>query len=156
MSVPSRRPVTAPHFTRPRRVRYGDCGASGDAYAPRVVEWAVEAVGEWYEEQLGISWLEQCIRGRGTPFLAIRCAYLRRMEPGRLITMAVSIPRLGKASIGYAVVGRDERGEPCFEADMSACYITEEGGPRRSMPFPDDLRARILAYQAAERASTRS
>jgi acyl-CoA thioesterase FadM len=74
------------------------------------------------------------------------------MEPGRLITMAVSIPRLGRASIGYAVVGRDERGVPCFEADMSACYITEEGGPRRSMPFPDGLRERIHAYRAANGA----
>ncbi len=152
-SDPLHRASTVPPFTRDRRVRYGDCGVSGDAYAPRVVEWAVEAVGEWYEEQLGMSWLDQCIRGRGTPFLAIHCAYLRRMEAGRVITMSVSIPRLGRASIGYAVVGRDGRGEPCFEADMSACYITEEGGPRRSMPFPDHLRERILAYQDAERAS---
>jgi len=140
-------------FTRERRVRHGDCTPSGDAYAPKVVEWAVEAVGEWYAETLGISWLEQCLRGRGTPFLSIRCAYLRRMEPGLLVTMAVSVPRLGKASIGYAVVGRDERGIPCFEAEMSACHITEEGGPPRATPFPDDVRERILAYQAVDGAA---
>jgi acyl-CoA thioesterase FadM len=141
-------------FTRQRRVRYGDCGVSGDVYAPRVADWAVEAVGEWYEAQLGISWIEQCRRGRGTPFLGIRCDYLGRMEPGQLVTLAVSIPRLGKSSIGYAVVGRDERGAPCFEADMSACYITEEAGPPRAMPFPDELRERILAYQVASGGSS--
>jgi 4-hydroxybenzoyl-CoA thioesterase len=138
----------APTFTRSRRVRYGDCGPSGAIHAPRVADWAVELVGEWYEEQLGISWIEQCRRGRGTPFLAIRVELPGRMQAGQLVTMDVSIPRLGKASIGYAVVGRDERGVPCFEADMSACYITEEAGPPRSMPFPDELRARILEFQA--------
>lgn len=137
-----------PTFTRSHRVGYGDCGPSGGVYAPRVADWAVEVVGEWYETQLGISWIEQCRRGRGTPFLAIHVEIPARMEAGELVTMDVSIPRLGKASIGYAVVGRDERGAPCFEADMSACYITEEAGPPRSMPFPDALRARILAFQA--------
>lgn len=139
---------SAATFTRRRRVRYGDCTAAGDAYAPRVVEWAVEAVGEWYAAQLGVSWLEQCVRGRGTPFLGIRCELPRRLEAGTELTLAVSIPRLGSSSIGYAVVGRDARGEPCFHAEMSACYITEEGG-RRSTPFPGPLRERILAYQAA-------
>ncbi len=136
-------------FTRQRRVRYWDCGLSGDAHPTRVVEWAVEAVGEWYAEQLGISWLEQCRRGRGTPFLSIRCEYLGRMEPGRLVTMAVSIPRLGTASIGYAVAGRDEGGAPCFVVDMSACQITEESGAPRAAPFPDEVRERILAFRAA-------
>jgi acyl-CoA thioesterase FadM len=141
--LPARTP-----FVRSRRVHHGDCSVSGDVYAPRVAEWAVEAVGEWYAETLGISWTEQCRRGRGTPFLGIRCEIPRRLEPGAALTLAVSIPRLGRSSIGYAVAGVDERGERCFEAELSACHATEEGG-RRSAPFPEPLRERILAYQAA-------
>ena len=146
------RPPLATPFTRSRRVHHGDCTASGDVYAPRVAEWAAETVGEWYAETLGISWSEQCRRGRGTPFLGIRCEIARRLEPGTALTLAVSIPRLGNSSIGYAVVGADERGTRCFEARMSACYISDEGG-RRSMPFPDALRERIVAFQAACRGA---
>jgi acyl-CoA thioesterase FadM len=116
----------------------------------------VEAAGAWYEATLGVSWIEQCRRGRGTPFLQIRCELPGRMAPGRLVTMDVAIPRLGKASIAYAVSGRGEAGEPLFRADMSACYITEEAGPPRSMPFPDALRERILAFQAGAGAPGRS
>jgi 4-hydroxybenzoyl-CoA thioesterase len=148
----ARVPPAAP-FTRIRRVHHGDCTVSGDVYAPRVAEWAAEAVGEWYAETLGISWTEQCRRGRGTPFLAIRCELTRRVEPGDALTLAVTIPRLGSSSIGYAVAGTDARGERCFAAELAACHITEEGG-RRSAPFPEPLRARILAYQAASGAAT--
>jgi acyl-CoA thioesterase FadM len=69
------------------------------------------------------------------------------------VTIAVTVPRLGSSSIGYAVAGTDARGERCFAAELSACHITEDGG-RRSAPFPEGLRARILAYQAASEAAT--
>lgn len=136
-------------FHRRRRVLYGDCGVSGNAYPPRVVDWAVEAAGEWYETTLGVSWLEQCIRGRGTPFVRIRCDFLRPMAAGQAIDLSVRIPRLGKASIGYDVAGLDAGGSACFEARMAACYISEESGPPRAMPFPDELRRRIVSYQEA-------
>jgi len=142
-------PAGSAPFRRRRRVLYGDCGLSGDAYPPRVVDWAVEAAGEWYQATLGVSWREQCIRGRGTPFVRIRCDYLRPVAAGQAIDLAVRIPRLGRASIAYDVSGLDAGGSACFEARMAACYITEEGGPPRAMPFPDELRRRILGYQAA-------
>lgn len=136
-------------FMRQRRVRYGECGISGDIYLPKLVEWAVETVGEWYESCLGVSWLEQCIRKRGAPFLNIRCEYLRPLAPGQTITMAVRIPRLGNSSIGYEVIGYDESGAPCLKSQMAACYISEESGSPRPIPFPDDMRSRILTYQEA-------
>jgi acyl-CoA thioesterase FadM len=151
-------PVHAPvpgAFVRVHRVRYGDCGPSGDVYAPRVAEWAVEAAGEWYERTIGVSWIEQCRRGRGAPFLRIACSSIARMTVGTRVAMEVTIPRLGNASIAYRVVGRGEAGATLFEADMAACYISEETGPPRSMPFPDGHRERIRAYQAATGTASR-
>ena len=135
-------------FTVRRRVVYGDCTVSGTVYAPRLFNYAVEAAGEWYRETLGISWREQCIRQRGAPFREVRCERLSTLVPGRMITMVVTIPRLGNSSIDYDVIGYDDRGEPCFHALMSACYISEETGSVKATPFPDELRGRILAYQA--------
>jgi acyl-CoA thioesterase FadM len=143
-----RRKAAAP-FTRQRRVLYGECGVSGTMYLPKLVECAIERLGEWYEWCLGISWLEQNIRKRGVPFINIRFDCLRPISSGEMISMVVRIPRLGKASIGYQVIGYDDKGEPCFDAQMAACYITEESGSYQPIPFPDQLRQRIIAYQNA-------
>jgi acyl-CoA thioesterase FadM len=141
-----RRKAAAP-FVRQRRVLYGECAVGGTMYLPKLVECAIERLGEWYEWCLGISWLEQNIRKRGVPFLNIQCECLRPMVPGQVITMVVRIPRLGNASIGYEVIGYDDRGEPCFHTQVAACYISEESGAYEPIPFPDELRARIRAYQ---------
>jgi acyl-CoA thioesterase FadM len=136
-------------FRGRRRVRWADCGPSGSARAPRLADWAVEAAGEWYQRTLGISWREQCIRGRGAPFVRIRCDHLWPAAAGEELELAVRIPRLGRASIGYGVAGLDGSGRRCFEARMSACYISEEGGAPRATPFPEELRRRIEEYRAA-------
>lgn len=135
-------------FTRSFRLRWGECGPAGTAYPPRIVDRAVEAAGEWYESCLGVTWLQQCQRGRGTPFVRIRCAFHRPLAAGDEVAMAVTVPRLGNASIGYRVEGQCA-GRLAFEADMAACYITEEAGPPKAMPFPDEMRRRIVEYQRA-------
>lgn len=136
-----------PPFVRAHRVNCGECEASGNAYAPRMIERAVETIGEWYEAVVGISWFEQCLRGRGTPFVDIRCDDLERIVAGQEITMAVTIPRLGTASIEYAVDGYAAGGVPCFRAHMIACHISEESGRPTAAPFPGSLRERIVEYQ---------
>jgi acyl-CoA thioesterase FadM len=136
-------------FVSRRRLAYGECSPAGTFHVPQIFRHAVEAVGEWYRETLGVSWLEQCQRQRGTPFLTIRGEISQRLLPGQTMTFAVKVPRLGKSSIDYAVTGRDDNGRCFFSAQMSACYITEAGGAPVASPFPDELRQRIVAYQLA-------
>lgn len=135
-------------FIQQHRVVYGECGMSGKVYAPRVYDYALEAVGEWYEQIIGISWLQQCILLKGQPFVDINCEYLRDMEPGRILNIVVKVTRLGAASIVYSVVGYDDTGLPYFDAQLVACYIDESSGVYKPTPFPEDYRRRILEYQA--------
>lgn len=102
---------------------------------------------------MGISWQQQCIRRKGVPFIELRYESLRPMTPGRTITIVVTVPHLGSSSIGYQVTGYDDTAEPCFKVRMSACYITEGTGSYQVTPFPDAMRDRILAFQAACTAS---
>jgi 4-hydroxybenzoyl-CoA thioesterase len=140
-------------FTRPRRIRHGECGPDGLAYAPRLMDLAVEAVGEWYEEVVGLTWIRQCHQQLGTPFVSIRADLLRPLRAGQEVVLAVRAPRLGRASICYEVVLREPDGARCLEARMSACHISEASGAPQPRPFPDDLRARIEAHQRACRAA---
>ncbi len=143
-----RRKREAP-FVRQRRILYGECGVAGTMYLPKLVECVIERLGEWYEWCLGISWRDQNVQKRGVPFITVGCECLRPMTAGQTVTMVVRIPRLGSSSIGYEVIGYDESGEPCFDAQVAACYISEEDGFYRPIPFPDELRRRITAYQVA-------
>lgn len=136
-------------FIRRRRVLYGDCGPSGTIHPPKTVEYATEAIGEWFEEIMGVSWLELVsVRGQGAPMVAARCEYLRPMVPGQEIAMDVLVTRLGRASIRFAVAGRDADGAACFDAQMVVCYIDQREG-FRSMPIPEEFHRRIEAYRAA-------
>ena len=134
-------------FSRKRRISYGECVASGPMSLPRLIECAVERVGEWYQSCLGISWLDQCVSGKGVPFVNIRCDCLRPLRAGQTVRMLVRVPRLGTASIGYQVVGYDDAGVPCFALRLSGCYITERGGSYVVLPFPEEMRGRIREYQ---------
>jgi acyl-CoA thioesterase FadM len=142
-------PAGAVPFTRQRRVVYGECGPSGTIYPPKVFEFAIEAIGEWYEEVPGITWLDLVsVRKQGAPFVSVACEYLRPMVPGQRITLVVRVTRLGRASIGFAVEGYDADGAPSFDARLAACFIDQEKG-FRSIPIPEEFYGRIQAYRAA-------
>jgi 4-hydroxybenzoyl-CoA thioesterase len=135
-------------YTRQRRVVYGDCDVSGNIYAPRVFDYAVEVVGDWFDEILGVSWMDLvCKHGQGAPFVSVACEYLQPMVPGQMVCVTVRVTRLGGASIGFAVVGYDADGAPCFDAHLVACFITQNGF--KAMRIPKAFRKVIEAYQVA-------
>ena len=140
-------PTDASIFSRQRRVVYGDCDASGMVYAPRVSNYAIETVEEWYVEVLGISWMDLvCKREQGAPFISVSCEFLGPMVPGQTLTNAVWVPRLGGASIEFTVVGYDAKGVPCYDARLVACFIDQDGF--KTMRIPEVFRTRIQAYQS--------
>jgi len=136
-------------FILRRRVVYGECGVSGTIYLPRVFDYLLEVNGEWYGKFLGISWMEQNIRKRGQPFLHVTCDILSRLVSGQHISLMLTVSRLGRSSISYSVQGYDENGTHCISAQLTACYSVEQNGALKATPFPDELREKITAYQAA-------
>jgi acyl-CoA thioesterase FadM len=143
-------------FTRSRRVVYGDCTASGTVYAPKVFGYAVEAVGEWFEEVPGVSWLTLVsVRNQGAPAVAASCDYHRPLAAGQAVAMGVRVIHLGRASLGLSIEGNDPEGEPLFDARITLCYIDQESG-FRSMPIPEEFAGRIRAYRASCEAGGRT
>lgn len=106
----------------------------GAIYLPRVFDYLLEANGEWYGKFLGISWLEQNIRKRGQPFLHVTCDILSRVVSGQQISLMLTVSRLGRSSISYAVQGYDENGTHCISAQLTACYSVEQNGALKAHP----------------------
>lgn len=140
---------TSVPFMYQRRVAFGDCTPSGLVYPPRVYDYLLEATSRWYETILGISWLEQNTRNTGAPFLNVSCDYLQPMSAGQMLSIMVTISRLGRTSLVYAVAGFDEKNTLCFNAQLTVCYCVEVNGLLTPTPFPFELREKIKAYQAA-------
>jgi len=144
---PERRVFPEGLFTRIRRVVFGDCSPSGTIYPPKVLEYVVEAAGEWFEEVPGVSWLELVsVRNQGAPAVAASCEYHRPVVPGQDVGMGVRVAHLGRASIGLSIEGNDPDGLPLFDAQVTLCFI-DQGSGFRSMPVPDELRRRIESYR---------
>lgn len=134
-------------FARALRVVYGDCSPSGTVYPPKVFGYAVEAVGEWFEEVPGISWLTLVsVRRQGAPAVAASCDFHRPMAAGQTVAAGVRVVHLGRSSIGLSVEGNDPDGLPLFDSRITLCYIDQEGG-FRSMPIPEEFRRRIQEYR---------
>lgn len=145
--LPERRAFPGGLFTRTRRVVYGDCSPSGTVYPPGVFRYAVEAVGEWFEEVPGISWLTLVsVRKEGAPAVAASCEYHRPLAAGESVAMGVRVTRLGRASLEFSIEGNDPDGLPLFDSRITLCYIDQKSG-FRSMPIPDEFRRRIEAYR---------
>jgi len=145
--LPERRVLPEGLFTRTRRVVFGDCSPSGTVTLPKVLEYAVEAAGEWFEEVPGVSWLELVsVRNQGAPAVAASCECHRPMAAGQEVAMGVRVVRLGRASIDLSIEGNDPDGLPMFDSRVTLCFIDQRGG-FRSMPVPDPLRRRIESYR---------
>ncbi|RJP24007.1 MAG: hypothetical protein C4529_03360 [Deltaproteobacteria bacterium] len=133
-------------FVRSRRVAYGESGPGGTLYAPKVIEYIIEAIGEWYEEVPGISWTDLIAKRRqGAPWVSAACDFLRPVACGRTVAIGVRVERVGKSSVGFAVTGF-EGGMPCFDARLTSCFIDREFRP---MPVPEEFRGRIESFHAA-------
>ncbi|MBI5904231.1 MAG: hypothetical protein HZB86_01540 [Deltaproteobacteria bacterium] len=139
-------PEGASPFLRSRRVVYGECGPGGTVYPPKILEYVIEAIGEWFEEVPGISWTDLIAkRGQGAPWVVAACDYLRPVACGSAVSIGVRVDRVGKSSVGFAVTG-EVGGQPCFEARLTSCFIDREFRP---MPVPEEFRGKIESFHAA-------
>ncbi|GAB4365177.1 MAG: hypothetical protein Kow00128_07540 [Deltaproteobacteria bacterium] len=144
---PGRRTFPDRLFARARRVAFGDCTPAGSADLPKIVEYAVETVGEWFEKVPGVSWLELVsVRMQGAPAVSASCELYRPVTAGREMAMGVRVLRLGRASLSLLVEGNDPEEIPLFDVGMTVCFIDQRDG-FRSMPVPEELRRRIESYR---------
>ena len=132
-----------------RRVAYGDCGTAGIVCAPKLFVYAVEAVGEWFETILGISWMQLVWeRTQGAPFVSVSCQYLLPILPGEKLALAVEVTRMGRSSLEFAVSGCNPKGELCFYAVLTSCFVERQGG-LKAISIPEEFREKIRVSPAA-------
>ena len=102
-------------FFRKRFVRWGDCDPGGIIYSPRVYEYALDTLEEFYMEVLGSSWMN--LRAGaivGTPVLRTEIEYMRPLVPEQQFMVTISIKDVGRSTVKYEMTGVDDSGVHIF------------------------------------------
>lgn len=138
-------------FVHPTPVRFHHCDPAGIVFYPKFLELANEAVEAWTEARLALPFAELIGgRGWGLPTVALSCEFLAPVRHGETLAWSVRAERVGRTSLGLAIAAR--AGAPRFA--MRSTLVLTDRATHRPIPFPDDLRARLLA-EAARAAAPR-
>lgn len=125
-------------------LRFGHCDLTGTVYLSQYFDMINSTVEDWFEQGLGLPFdafhLEH---GYGNPIVSTRCDFLRPCRYGEKMTMELAVANLGRSSIELRIagkVGEEER----IAARHTTAMISMESF--RSIPIPDDLRAKMGRY----------
>jgi 4-hydroxybenzoyl-CoA thioesterase len=131
-------------FTTERKIRFSHCDPAGIVYFVNFFDMVNAAVEDWFAEAVGFDFEELHMQRRvGFPIVNTGCEFFRPCHLGDRLALELSIARLGRSSIEFAVSGR-VAGEEKFRARHKVALMSLDS--QRAMPIPEDMRAKMLPY----------
>ena len=79
----------------------------------------------------------------GVPMGSITCRFLSPSKVGEMLRLSLSINRIGRSSMEMNVTGKSGD-QVRVQATLTVVLASLKG--MRSLPFPDDMRARLERY----------
>ena len=121
------------------RVTWADCDPAEIAYTGRLPYFALDAINGWWEHHLGGGWYHMELdRGVGTPFVHLSMDFESPVTPRHRLICSVEPVRLGKTSIEFSVIGR-QNGAACFKGRFVCVFVKAKA--MHKQPPPEDIRA---------------
>jgi len=134
-------------FVHRVKVRWADCDPAQIAYTGRLPALALEAIEAWWEHHTGFDWYRiNRDRGIGTPFVHMAMDFRSPVTPRHLLDFEVTVTKFGSRSITYSVRASQDD-VLCFTGEFVIAFV--DAPTFTSRPLPDDLRAAIMAADAA-------
>ena len=131
-------------FTRERLIRFSHCDPGGIVYFVHFFDMMNGVVEDWFREAVGLRFDEMHLERRwGFPIVTTGCEFLRPARLADTLALELSIARLGRSSIEFAIrgsVGPEEK----FRARHKVALISLDSF--KPLPIPDDLRAKMVPY----------
>lgn len=130
-----------------RRVRWGEGDPAHIVYTVRFLDFAMEAIEEWFRQVLDIDWYRLNLdRGMGSPAVHVELDFEAPVKPGDLLEIPVLVRRLGDSSITFELPARIQGGGDRFRAVVVHALI--DNGSMRAIAIPPEYRVRIEGYVA--------
>lgn len=138
--------MTAP-FVYHRVINWSDTDAALIVYTVRFVDFAMEAIEEWFRTVVGLSWYEMNIDlGIGTPFVKVDIDFKAPLTPRNKLKTTVLVERAGKSSITFNVNGERDDGVCSFAGRMVCCAVNTE--TKKPTEIPAEWRVNIEDYMS--------
>lgn len=129
-------------------VRFKHCDPAGIVFFPRYFEMINDVVEDWFAQNLNCPFPE-LLRSNGAPTVQIEAGFTAPSLHGDVLDFELVPTRLGSSSVTYAMTAHCGD-ELRLRVTATLVYVERMG---RSMPWPEEIRARIAAQLPAE-AST--
>lgn len=131
-------------FDMPMRIRFAHCDPAGIVYFPQYLVMTNMLVEAWFNERLGIDYAHMIqTRHVGLPIVKLDCEFSRPSRMGETITLSLDVTRIGRRSIGIAIVAR-RADEVRFRSAQVLVTTSLESG--QSIDIPDDIAAALAAF----------
>jgi 4-hydroxybenzoyl-CoA thioesterase len=133
-------------FQRDKLIRFHHCDPAGIVFYPQYFVLFHELMEDWFGEGLGIDYAE-FVRGRGMglPMVKLECEFLAPNPMGHVLTLELTVKRIGNSSITLGVRGTAE-GRECVRATLLVVHTSIK--EMRSVPIPGELRAAMERFKS--------
>jgi len=130
-----------------RVINWSDTDAALIVYTVRFVDFAMEAIEQWFRTVVGYSWYEMNMDlGLGTPFVKVDIDFKAPLTPRNTLRTAVLVERAGRSSIAFNVHGDREDGVRSFVGRLVCCTVDTQ--TKKPAAIPADWRTLIEDYMA--------
>lgn len=128
-------------FTYAQKVLFQHCDPAGIVFYPRYFEMINATVEEWFEARIGFSFAQMHgVDEVAVPTAGLQISFTAPSRLGEMLEFRLVPKRLGRSSLDLditAVCGDEQR------LSMTATLVFTRRGAGKSVPWPDDLRAKI-------------
>jgi 4-hydroxybenzoyl-CoA thioesterase len=132
-------------FTRSVTIRFSHCDPAGIVYFPHYFDMFNGLIEDWYTQELGYEYAELIMGSKfGFPFVHIECDFKVPSRIGEVIDLTLLVERIGRSSLGIAIVCHRERTERLRARMVTAMMSLET---RKPVPMPEPLRHAIESYR---------
>jgi 4-hydroxybenzoyl-CoA thioesterase len=130
-------------------VRFADCDAAGIVFYPRYLEMFNGLVENWFRDELQFSFTEIVThRGWGLPTVHLEVDFVAPSRFDETLSATLTVSRVGRTSVGLEILFRGQ--DTVDRVRGKVVLVLIDRAIQRAIPWPSDLRERILAFQVAE------
>jgi YbgC/YbaW family acyl-CoA thioester hydrolase len=134
-------------FTTTRRVEFGDTDMAGIMHFSNFFRFMEAAESDFLRSlDLSVSWIEAGVKW-GFPRVSAACDFQKPARFQDLLTIAVTLERLGAKSVSYRFEFANQRGEVLAAGRITAVFCRTLGPDRmESHEIPAEIRAKLEGH----------
>ncbi len=131
-------------FQITRRVEFSDTDMAGIMHFSNFFRFMEVAESDFLRARdLSVSWIEGGVKW-GFPRVSATCDYQKPAKFSDVLTIAVTLEKLGKKSASYRFDFTNQRGEPVAVGRMTSVFCRSLGPEQiESLEIPHEMRAKL-------------